>query len=165
LNGLSCLQSKEVGEMAEAKKTLLVPQCVLTRGLDRNKTGSYSELEEMLKVIKDSNAGIVQLPCPHLISIMKQEVETHNQAINKNIFIKNNLTSTYTRLYHEMLIPVFQEIENCRKHGIQIAGLIGVKGSPCCSARNSKDGSVGEFMKVLVKELENRSINIEVVNI
>lgn len=147
------------------KKAILVPRCVLTRGLDCKSDGSYHELEEVMKVIIDSKSGIIQLPCPHLESMIETEEDSYTHSIHANTFAESNLNNSYAQLYGRMISPVIKAIERCEKQGIRVIGLLGVKGSPCCSTKTSKDGTDGQFMKLLLRKMEERLIHIETANI
>ncbi|MBL4561916.1 MAG: hypothetical protein JKX79_13125 [Labilibaculum sp.] len=147
------------------KKAILVPRCILTRGLDWKSNGSYHELAEIMKVIIDSKSGIIQLPCPHLESMIQNEEDSCAHSIHANTFAESNLNNSYVQLYTRMISPVIKEIEACEKQGVRITGLIGVKGSPCCSTKTSKDDIDRQFMKLLLRKMEERLIHIETANI
>lgn len=149
--------------MRKYKKVLLIPRCVLTRGLDCKSTLDSSEAMEIMKVISDCKSAIIQLPCPHLMSIIENEKRMANHLQQLNEFSENNLVNT--KFYFRILTPVIKEIEECVKQGCQVFGLIGVKGSPSCSVKTLRGQAEGEFVKVLINKLKERSIKVEAINI
>lgn len=154
--------------METTKKVILIPECVLTRGFKNNVNISREEQEEMLKVLFDLETGIIQLPCPHLYSIINDKKKECSNTTLVNSFIDKNKCSTVTKLYNKMLKPVLSEIEEYRQHGIQFAGLIGVKGSPSCSVgvrMNNQEGNPGQYMKALIKSLNEKSLRLNMADI
>ena len=151
--------------MTEAKKAILIPRCILTRGLDWKSNASNNDLEEILRVIADSKAGIIQLPCPHQVSMIENDTESDNRSVQAGKFAESNRNNTFATMYGKMLTPVIKEIEECEKQGLHITGLVGVKNSPSCSIKSSKNATDGKFMEVLLKKLKERRIQVEMANI
>ena len=151
--------------MTEAKQAVLIPRCILTRGLDCKSNASSNDLEEVLRVLADSKAGIIQLPCPHQISMIEYDRDIGNRSIRTSLFAKRNRNNTFAGMYSKMLTPVIHEIEKCERKGLHITGLIGVKNSPSCSIKNPKNATDGKFMEVLLKKLKERRIQVEMANI
>jgi predicted secreted protein len=152
--------------MDNNRKVILIPRCVLMPGFKNSSATSCDELKEMIKVLLDSETGIIQLPCPYLLAIISREKDGCIDDISvKTIAAENN---NYMVLYGEVLKPIILEIEEYRKHGAHFAGLIGVKDSPFCRvdfSNNIQTGNWGLFMKILVNKLNERSIALNMVNI
>lgn len=150
------------------RKVILIPHCVLTPGFNSSTNISRNELDEIIKVLLDSETGIIQLPCPHLSSIIAKNNGEYSKTTVEKTFIEGNKGNNYTNLYRKILKPVVSEIEEYRKLGVYISGLIGIKGSPICSvdtAIDNRNGNYGLFMKTLVKKLNEKSIKISMANI
>ncbi len=154
--------------MEQIKKVILIPRCVLSPGFKSSASISREEQEEIMKVLFDSETGIIQLPCPHLNSIIAgKETECSTTAL-VNSFIDKNRNGKVTKLYRKILKPVLSEIEEYRQQGIIFAGIVGVKGSPSCSLgikMNDRKSEPGQYMKALVKSLDKKSFSINMADI
>jgi predicted secreted protein len=150
------------------RKVILIPHCVLIPGINGNTNISRDELEEIIKVLLDSETGIVQLPCPHLSSIIAKNKGERSITTVENTLIKENKNNSYKKLYRKILEPVITEIEEYKKQGVEIIGVIGIKGSPICNvgvANDIQNKNFGLFMKILIERLHEKSIKIVMANI
>ncbi len=128
------------------RKIILVPYCFMTKGFTPEARNST---EEVLKVLFDFKTGIVQMPCPHLVSLMNEDDKKKAEHI-----IKKNPRNLYAGIINPLLI----QIEKYKQMDFEITGLIGIKGSPVCGIYNPTVKEYGSFIILLNKELRNRGI-------
>lgn len=150
------------------RKVIIISPCVITSRFKSRNNSLHEELEEIVKLLFNSETEIIQLPCPHLLSIIASGNTGFSKKDIVKTFIEGNNNNDFTNLYGQMLAPIILEVERYRKQGIDICGLIGVKGSPSCSvnmAINNSDEDCGAFMKALVKGLNENSLTISMVDI
>jgi len=153
--------------MEKKRKVIVIPQCILTPGFYNSSQKSPEERKEIIEVLLKAHTGIIQLPCPHLSAVYSQSYTELSKCITVEFKNKHN-SDFYLKQYHKMLKPIISKIEQCKKHGIQLAGLIGIKDSPCCSIHSSlgKDQKNDEsYMQTLIQYLNKESISINMVNI
>lgn len=151
------------------RKIILIPHCVLVHGFSND---TYrDEIKEIMSVLLDTKTGIMQLPCPYLSSITDRNGgDACTITETENSFIEYNKKNSDTKLYEKILCPVLSKIKEYKEQGIQVNGLIGVKGSPTCSTNtnsyNKKDTKTqGQFIKALLQELKEHSIAISMADI
>lgn len=114
--------------MAKNKKVILVSHCVLTSCFNNN--GFYrDEIDEIMKILLDTQTGIIQLPCPHLfLKISENNSKIDLEIKDKNSVDENQKKEDHAKLYEKILSPIISEIKEYKKQGIQVVGLVGIKG-------------------------------------
>ena len=148
----------------QLKKIIIVPHCFTTKGF----TPQYREsMDEVLQILFNYKAGIIQMPCPHLILL--QEKEKCKKSFNNNDNLDDSWKSSdLSYLYSKHLNSYMMQVDEYKKQGFKIAGLIGVRKSPTCTLKSlsgeSKSGQ-GVFMNILKQKLEDRDIRISMANI
>ncbi len=143
---------------------ILLPHCILTSFLNENLQRSNKELLEIMDILIDSETGILQLPCPHLIST----IALKNQTLNNADTSTENMTSvsdSLPKLYQAILEPIVSQIEEYQRHGTRITGVIGVKGSPKCSLKLSLNKESIQFIKMLVTMLKEKGIIVPIADL
>lgn len=137
------------------KKIILVPHCFMTK---RFAIHNRRETEEVLKVLLKSQTGILQMPCPHLVSLMNKK-NNGNLCDSKLIKdIKQDSEDFYLNIINMLLI----KIERYQELNFEINGLIGIKGSPVCGIYNPIVKEHGSFTILLNKELKRRGIQLRI---
>jgi len=144
------------------KKILLVPHCLITKGLNPQ---FKNEMGEVMQVLIDSKAGMVQMPCPHLILLQ----EDSKQARWFNDYDKQcslNKLETLESLYSKHISNCMMLVDTYKSQGIEVAGLIGVSNSPTCVLKSINNKSEhGAFMNIVKQRLKDRDIQINMANI
>ena len=136
------------------RKIILVPHCFMTK---RFATCNNSDTEEMLKILFDFRTGLLQMPCPHLVSLINEnntEKTEHSPCAGFIHEIRQNPGSLYAGIIAQLLI----QIEQYKQFDFEITGIIGIKGSPVCGIYNPAVKEYGSFITILDKELRNRGI-------
>jgi len=117
---------------SRSNKAVLVAHCLLNQNsvvLGRaRRSGMVSELvEELVK----EGVGVVQLPCPELIHFgIKRFWQVREQMDSVGF------RETCKKLANEV-VKLVRELE---KGGVEILGVIGVKGSPSCGVTEVNSG-------------------------
>lgn len=149
--------------MTNNKKLILVPHCFTTKGFNPQ---FRNEMNEIMQVLLNSEAGIFQMPCPHLIMLMEKanykSIEFNNGNIN------SDRSQELNSLYSKHLVSYLMQIDEYKKQGFEIAGLIGVSNSPVCALKNievESQKSQSAFMDILKEQLEERDIHTCITNI
>ncbi|GEM_PF-1918426 len=141
------------------KKIILVPHCLMTKGFcaPRNRYNT----EEVLKVLFDFKIGIVQMPCPHLYFLMNENDTKKTGTPHCSDFMNRIKKKDPEHLYAGIINPLLDQIENYRRLNFEIAGLIGIKGSPVCGIFNAMAKDYGSFINILNEKLTLKGIKLK----
>ena len=120
-----------------------------------------STMTPVIKLLLESNVGIVQMPCPE-----KEILGLIRAPRNKDEMPKEIMN------YHaaQLAKSICTEIEDYIKNQFKIVAIIGKRGSPVCGVREcwtSKDTlsqEPGFLMKALMNRLEERDIVIPFID-
>jgi predicted secreted protein len=134
------------------RKIILVPHCLMTKRFAAQNSG---DTEEVLKVLSDFKTGIVQMPCPHLVSLMNEGNTGKTEHPHCSGFIKK-IKQNPGKQYAGIINPLLVQIEKYKQLNFEITGIIGIKGSPVCGIYNPTVKEYGSFIILLNKELRNR---------
>ncbi len=143
------------------RKIIFVPYCLMTK---RFTAQNRNDTEEVLKVLSDFKTGIVQMPCPHLVSLMNEENTGKAEHPHCSEFVKE-IKQNPGNLYTGIINPLLIQIEKYKQLNFEITGIIGIKGSPVCGIYNPTVKEYGSFIILLNKELRNRGIHLRMVAI
>ncbi len=151
--------------MKNRKKIIIVAHCLLTKGFSNQ---HRDNMNDILKVLLDSETGIIQLPCPFLIPLPTGKQYGKNYTENDNRLFTSLSQQELSRLYSNSLSPFIMQLEAYLKQNFEIAGLVGIKNSQNCEVETSYNKAAenrGIFMKILKQELKKRAIRTNMVNI
>lgn len=121
--------------MERGKKMVLLAHCLLNInakvvGLAKTQAGSAALVAELMK----RGYGIIQLPCPEqLICGGKRWGQVKEQLAHAH----------FRQSCRRLLEPLVQQVEDYAFHGYQIAGVIGIDGSPSCGVHFTCRGEWG----------------------
>lgn len=156
--------------MKNKKKIILVAHCLLTKGF----TNSFSgEMSEVIKVLLDTETGIVQMPCPHLCSLMNKDTHINSKDNVKQYhcagFLEESTKNPIT-LYANIIHPLLAQVEEYKEQNFEIAGIIGIKNSPVCGINHqninrSTLNYYGSFINFLNKKLKIQKMKIRMADI
>jgi predicted secreted protein len=157
------------------KKILLVAHCILNQNSKIDACAYYpGTIQEAAQAVLDANVGIIQLPCPELFCLgldrqvnekTARTVESEDTRVAKLMMEKESIC-----LCQSLVNNIIYQIDEYKKHGFQITGLLGVNGSPTCGvdstwAEDREYEGRGIFIEMLQKEFQNRNIYINMVGI
>ncbi len=156
-----------------SKKIVVVSHCLLNQNSISDGTADCpSQFKEVVDVLMADNVGIIQLPCPELLCLgldrqdehgAERELLQENSRIGVLMQQDENLTCLRVKA-HE----VAEQLQEYKRHGFTIVGLIGVDRSPSCGvsttsiAGQEKSGK-GVFVQILSEELERQGLVVEMV--
>ena len=119
--------------MKRAKKIVLLAHCLLNvnakvEGIATVAGGCQKLVTELLA----AGYGIIQLPC----------VEQHCCGIRRWGQVKEQLAfPSFRQRCRELLQPIVEQVQDFAQHGYEIAGVIGLNGSPSCAVNTTCSGN------------------------
>jgi len=133
-----------------------------------------SQFDAIVNLLISEKVGIIQLPCPEFLCLglaRRDEDGSKRELLIENTRIRALMCEDENR---EMLRNRAQEIavqlEDYRKYGFKILGLVGINRSPSCGVDTTTlDGREvegrGVFMKILEDELSLKNIRLKMVGV
>lgn len=122
------------------RKIILLSHCILNDySKIKRKNSKRVENEdnlamEFLNFLLEENIAIIQLPCPeYIIYGPNRWGHTSNQFDN----------SMYIEASKELFKPFKMQIMDYLKDGVNILGIVGIKGSPSCGVNLTSEGDWG----------------------
>ncbi len=160
---------------ARSKKIIFVAHCMLNQNSISDGTAEYpGSIQEIFRLIIDSNIGIVQMPCPELLCLGLDRGNTEGSkspVVEENTRIRAQMKKYLMQNKINKLVKnlVFQ-ISEYNNHGFEILGIIGINRSPSCGVDTTSDHSKeisgrGIFIGLLNKALQNQGLSIKIIGI
>jgi predicted secreted protein len=163
---------EEAGVFADerSKKLLLVAHCILNQNAKLDRCAHYpGAIREVTETIVASGVGIVQMPCPDLLllGLARQAANTGCPTIEEvDTRIARRMAETAgITLCQEIVRNLVYQIEEYRKNGFEIVGIVGINGSPTCGvettwAEGQERPGYGVLTRALSQELAGRGAAI-----
>lgn len=158
-----------------SKKLILIAHCVLNQNTKLDKCAHYpGAIKEAAELLLNSDSGIIQMPCPELLSLgLDREVEqgANPTVESEDTRIAIRMTEDKAQsMCREIVDTIIFQLEEYRKHGFDIMGLVGVNGSPTCGVEttwsdNEEHEGPGIFIEMLIKEFDKRNFTIRMKGI
>lgn len=126
------------------KKIALISHCVLNNYCELPEA-SETFRKKILEILTDKNISIVQLPCPELC---------YQGLERESILPGTEPAEKYQEYCESLLAPIIKNLEDYTRHGIEIAGVVGIETSPSCSVEDS----AAIMTRLLFKEMEEKKI-------
>lgn len=121
--------------MKRSRGVLLVAHCVLNANSKVEGLSKYpGAMDEVVKIIMASGAGIIQLPCPEMLMYGVRRWGHAKEQLDNPFFRAN---------CRKILEPIKDQIIDYQKNGYRIVGCIGIDGSPSCGVENTCSGNWG----------------------
>lgn len=139
--------------MMRNKKIILLCHCILNCNAKVEGCSLYKgAMPEITKAIIDSGMGMLQLPCPEMTMY----------GIKRWGHVKDQFDTPYYRRHcREILLPYIEQMQDYMSNGYEIAGLLGIDGSPSCGINKTCTGKWGgEFSENSNLEATLNSIEI-----
>lgn len=152
------------------KKVIFLSHCLLNENT-RYLGGACRKagINELIDFLQDQEIGVVQMRCPEQITwggVLKKEML---QGYGISGTILNNFRKPYMKYfiwktrnsYKKLAKTVVSEIKDYIDSGFEVAGIIGIKGSPSCGLSSSLD-----LLKSseIIADLDIKTLNPEVFN-
>ncbi len=160
---------------ARSKKIVLISHCILNQNSISDGTADYPGTNEsILKLLVESKAGIIQMPCPEILCLGLDRGDIHGgerEVVVENTRIRKELKkATSTEIINNFVNQVIFQIEEYIKNGFKIMGIIGINRSPSCgvntiSKNDQEVAGEGVFIEILRKSLEEKGIIIDMIGI
>jgi predicted secreted protein len=162
-------------EDRRSKKVILLAHCVLNQNAKIDACAHYpGAIKEVTDSLLEREVGFIQMPCPELFCLgldrgahinNKGTVETEDTRVAQ--CMDKRLPRKICKAFVDSLI---YQVEEYRKHGFCIVGLVGINGSPTCGvdttwSEGQEQKGHGIFIGMLNKALEEKSVHINTVGI
>lgn len=159
--------------MKRSRRIVVLCHCILNSSAIVEGEAAYpGAMEEILLPIVREGTGIIQLPCPESTFLgLKRWGMTSEQYD----------TPAFRRHCASILEPAIDQLEDAIENGVEVLGIVGVKGSPSCgisaTCRGYRGGSAGcsqeafrapgagIFIEVLRQALANRGLNLPMADV
>lgn len=127
------------------KKIAILSHCVLNSCCELPEAPDTFR-RQILETLLEKNISIFQLPCPELCF----------QALEReSILPESSLAKDYRDYCKTLLAPVIKNLEEYKKHDIEVALIMGIDTSPSCSVHDRE----AIMMKLLLESM--KKINIQ----
>jgi predicted secreted protein len=155
-------------EDKRSKKILLVAHCILNQNAKIDRCAHFpGAIQEVAQILIDAGVGILQMPCPELLCLgLDRQVETGSPST-----IESEDTRVAIRMAEEwaaalcskMVSDLVYQVEEYRKNGFAVLGVIGINGSPTCGverawANNQEEPGPGVFFRMFDEECCKKGI-------
>jgi predicted secreted protein len=158
-----------VFEDQRSKKVILVLHCLLNQNARIDGCAYFpGAMGEAARVVIDSGIGVLQMPCPELCCLGLDR--SGQRRGDTNIGIREALLDgDGAKACRELVQRVMLNVNEYRKHGFQIIGVVGNDGSPACGVATThyldrgEGPGPGAFMMMLRDELERNGLDLPFV--
>jgi predicted secreted protein len=129
-------------EDARSKKIILVAHCVLNQNTKLDRCAHYpGAIQKVAEVLIGSGVGLLQMPCPELMYLgLDRQIApaAHPTVEEEDTRIARRMAepdgqSVCQKIAAEMLY----QMREYRRCGFEIAGVVGVNGSPTCGVETT----------------------------
>ncbi|MFO8109322.1 MAG: 2-thiouracil desulfurase family protein [Thermoplasmata archaeon] len=158
-----------------SKEIVVVSHCILNQNAVSDNTADLpGTFQEVVDLLLEYEVGILQMPCPELLCLGLDRGDirgSERDVVVENTRIRNALTQqTSIKKIETLVDQVVFQIEEYRKNGFSLLGIIGVNRSPSCgvdttSMDNEEVVGKGVFMEALIEELSEKGIDIELIGV
>lgn len=160
---------------ARSRKIVLLAHCLVNQNSISDGTADFpSQFREIIDLIMDNRVGIIQLPCPELLCLGLDRGDPGGGArklLKENSRIRSLMESGRpAEKMREQARLIAGQVEEYRKHGFEVIGIIGINRSPSCGLETTTRGNAeapgwGVFMDILIGELEAKGISLPAVGV
>jgi predicted secreted protein len=157
------------------KRIVVLAHCLLNQNSISDGTADFpAQFREVVDLSMDHRIGIVQLPCPEFLCLGLDRGDRNGASrdlLRENSRIRNLMESPENIAKLEIEArKIADQLAEYRKHGFDIAGLIGINRSPSCGVETTTTGDrevpgKGVLMEILLLELAGRGIDVEAIGI
>ena len=149
-----------------SKKILLVAHCVLNQNAKIDRCAHYpGMIKELVEIFADAGVGLIQMPCPELLYLgLDRQAEAGAPA---TVEVEDTRVAWRMRedpaqaLCGKIVNGLIYQLEEYRKHGFTLVGLVGINGSPTCGvetawSNDQETPGPGVFIQRLKEELDKK---------
>lgn len=153
-----------------SKKIVLVAHCVLNQNAKLDRCAHYpGAIKEIAQILLDANVGILQMPCPELLCLgLDRQVETGipTTVASEDTRIARLMATEQAKILCRKLVSdLVYQVEEYRKNGFELVGVIGINGSPTCGvettwSNSQEEPASGVFIQMLNDACHGRAISL-----
>lgn len=159
-----------------SKKVILVAHCIFNQNAKMDKTAFYpGAATPVAELLVRSGVGVIQMPCPELgclgldRGVTAEEADQPFEKGNTKVvgLMKQDDVNSRCQILADSVI---RQVEEYRKHGFTVVGLIGVSRSPSCGVDTTwgDDREIpgnGAFIRALQEGLAQINVTIPMAGI
>ncbi|HTP89506.1 MAG TPA: hypothetical protein VMJ34_21295 [Bryobacteraceae bacterium] len=149
-----------------SRRVIFVAHCVLNQNTKIDKCARYpGAMREMAMALVASGVGIVQMPCPEMIHLgLDREADPRAartvESEDTRVAERMNQPEA-VELCGRLAAGVVEQIDEYRRHGFEVAGIVGVNGSPTCGVETGwRDDVECHGPGVFLQAIRERGANV-----
>ena len=118
-----------------SKKVILLAHCILNGNAKVQGLCKYpSSITELITILLENEIGIIQLPCPEMMTY----------GVKRWGHVREQFNTPYFRNEcQRIMMPIIDQLKDYIKNDYKVAGVIGIEGSPSCGVNKSCSGAWG----------------------
>ncbi len=142
---------------ARSKRVVLVVHCLLNQNARSDGYAFFpGVMGEAARVLSESGAGVLQMPCPELLCLGLKREQHHAPEVGIRDALGTEEGQACCRKIARQLV---HQVTEYLRHGFEIVGVVGNDRSPACGVDETSDHEgaprpgPGAFIEVLQAEL------------
>jgi predicted secreted protein len=153
-----------------SRKIVLAAHCVLNQNAKIDQCAHYpGAIQEVTQLLLDAGLGIVQMPCPELLYLgLDRQADPGAPATvaSEDTRVARRMRETPASvLCGELAGRLVLQVLDYRKNGFEVAGIIGINGSPTCGveanwAEDEEEPGPGVFIRRLDEQLRANGMRV-----
>ena len=156
-----------------SKKVIMLSHCLLNQNSISDGTADFpGQFNEIIELLMINRIGIIQLPCPEFLCLGLDRRDPNGAS--RPLLDENSRIRELMREQRSVIIlqnkadEIVMQVQEYRKYGFQVFGVIGVDRSPSCGIETtSKDGEEkpgqGVFMEILAETFSKNGITVRMI--
>ena len=158
-----------------SRRVIFLAHCLLNQNSISDGTAVYpAAFKDVLRLLMDAEVGVVQLPCPELCCLgldRGDERGAERPVTAENTRIRRELQRGEPARRLEALVGyAMYQLEEYRRHGFEILGIVGVNRSPSCGVETTSDNDaeipgMGLFVGCLAERLAEAGISVPMLGL
>lgn len=158
-----------------SRRVIFLAHCLLNQNSISDGTAVYpAAFKDVLRLLMDAEVGVVQLPCPELCCLgldRGDERGAERPVTAENTRIRRELQRGEPARRLEALVGyAMHQLEEYRRHGFEILGIVGVNRSPSCGVETTSDNDaeipgMGLFMGRLAERLAEAGASVPMLGL
>lgn len=163
-------------EDGRSKRVVFAAHCIFNQNAISDGTASFAGMNEtVVRLLLEAKVGVVQMPCPEMncLGLDRGDPDgAKRPLLEENSRIRLELTrqAGVRRVLNALVEQVVYLMEEYRRNGFEILGVLGVNRSPSCGVEStSSEGAEitgeGVFLQALHAEMNRRGICVPIAGI
>ena len=162
-------------EDCRSRRVIFLAHCLLNQNSISDGTAVYpAAFKDVLRLLMEADIGVVQLPCPELCCLgldRGDEKGAERPVTAENTRIRRELQRGEPARRLEALVGyAMYQLEEYRRHGFEILGIVGVNRSPSCGVETTSDNDaeipgMGLFMGRLAERLAEAGASVPMLGL